>query len=147
MINLVRSLPFSWHFQTFSLEWPDDITFSDFESNNNNNKEKLNFFLQQHKMQPLEQIMSKQKLIIHRTASVGYEATEPKPFIKKNTRVSMTGYERWSTGNCARNENLAILTVIWLNQNQSEKMRFTKFSRTLRYKQITKTWPDNQSSC
>ena len=39
----------------------------------------------------------------------------------------MTGWGKWSTGNCARNENFTIWTNGWCKtQNLSEKMRRTK---------------------
>ena len=54
----------------------------------------------------------------------------------------MTGWERWSTGNCARNWNFTILTNdICTNQKLSLKMKHMKFSVTLKYKWIIQSRP------
>ena len=56
---------------------------------------------------------------------------------KKSKRLGMTGWERWSTGSCARDWNLTIIpNGIHINKNMSWRMRFTKFSGILKYKRI-----------
>ena len=57
----------------------------------------------------------------------------------------MTGWVRWSTGNCASNWNLTQQTNgIFTTLNPSRKMRHTNFSGILRYKLITLYQPDDQ---
>ena len=64
---------------------------------------------------------------------------------KKSTILGATGWERWSTWNCARNWDLKILlNSTSTNQNFSERKRCMKFSGILRYKRTTQSRSENQ---
>ena len=53
-------------------------------------------------------------------------------------------WERWSTGNCARNWNLTIRAIsIWITQNLSWRLRRTNSSGILIYKRISDRRPDH----
>ena len=58
---------------------------------------------------------------------------------QKNIRLDMTGWRKWFTGNYARNWDFTIQTSgICITQTSSWRMRCTKLSGILRYKQKTR---------
>ena len=76
---------------------------------------------------------SKFRLCANRDETINHTISECSKLAERD--VDYTGWERWSTRNCARNWNLTIQTNdIYTNHNPSYRMRRRKFSGILRYK-------------
>ena len=74
----------------------------------------------------------------NRYETVDYIISECSRLAQKNTNASTSGWEKWSTRNCARDKNLTMLTnSICRNYYLSSQMRRVKFFWISRYKQIT----------
>ena len=72
-----------------------------------------------------------------RYATINRLISECSKLAQKSIELGMTGWERWSTGICASDQNFTILlNCICTNQNRSKWITFSKFSEILWYKLI-----------